>query len=131
VREAHNLGKSKFAFKGIDVELGELSIESKSAAFKEHGHAAIVKDWLQAKLADEIHHIGSEISLGRQDLIDKLPVMSVAPMLGLYFASFGADKMEFTEDFIEYEFSPVSMKLVKPSNFYDEFIQEINTEFAP
>jgi hypothetical protein len=52
-------------------------------------------------------------------------------MLGLYFASFGADKMEFTDNFIEYEFSPVSMKLVKPSNFYEEFIQEINTEFAP
>ncbi len=65
MREAHNLGKSKFDFKGIDVELGELYIESKSAAFQEHGHGAAVKEWLQGKLASEIHNIGSEISLGR------------------------------------------------------------------
>jgi hypothetical protein len=39
--------------------------------------------------------------------------------------------MLFTEDFIEYEFSPVSMKLVKEANLHSEFIKDLDTDFAP
>ncbi len=62
--------------------------------------------------------------LAKDSVISKLPALSVAPLVGLYFAAFGADKMKFTDDFIEYEFSPVSLKLVKEANLYPEFLAD-------
>lgn len=78
-----------------------------------------------------MHNIKHEAFRGRESIISKLPALSLAPMVGLYFAAYGADKMVFTDDHIEYEFSPVSMKLVKEAHLYDEFLKEIETEFAP
>jgi len=72
-----------------------------------------------------------EAFAGRDDVVAKLPALSLAPMIGLYFAAFGADKMAFTEQFIEYEFSPVSLKVVKPQSLYEEFLKALDTEFAP
>jgi hypothetical protein len=54
----------------------------------------------------------------------------MAPAIGLYFGSFIADKMVFSDEFIEYEFSPVSMKIVKQSQLYEEFLKAIDSEFA-
>ena len=50
-------------------------------------------------------------------------------MVGLYFAALGADKVQFNDQFIEYEFSPVSLKMVKQSALYEEFLRSIETEF--
>ena len=90
-----------------------------------------MKTWVQSKLSDAIHNIGLEITAGKESVINKLPVVSLAPLVGLYFAAFGADKIQFTDEFIEYEFSPVSMKLVKPQNLHEEFLKELQTDFAP
>lgn len=58
-------------------------------------------------------------------------MLSLAPAVGLYYAAFMADKIEFAESYIEYEFSPVSLKLVKANKFYEDFLKEIKTDFAP
>lgn len=42
-----------------------------------------------------------------------------------------AERIEFTESFIEYEFSPVSMGVIDKNRLYDEFVKAIETEFAP
>jgi hypothetical protein len=78
-----------------------------------------------------LHNIKTNAFAGKDAVIAKLPFLSLAPAIGLYYAAFAADKMLFTDEFIEYEFSPVSMKLIKPSGLHDEFLKAIETEFAP
>jgi hypothetical protein len=124
-------GVSKIAFKSIDFTLPAVDIKSESAAFKEHGHTEEVRQWVNTKLSEALHTIRSDAFLGKDSVVSKLPAVSIAPLVGLYFAAFGADKMLFTDEFIEYEFSPVSMKLVKEANLHPEFLSEIQTAFEP
>lgn len=126
-------GQSKIDFKDIDIQIdnSKVQIQSQSQAFNEHGHGDEVKNWVKTKLAEEIHQLRKEAFAGRDDIVAKLPALSLAPMIGLYFAAFGADKMAFTDQFIEYEFSPVSLKLVKPKSLYEDFLKALDTEFAP
>lgn len=67
---------------------------------------------------------------GREDLLKELPVMSLGPMMILYIGAMGADKILFTDEFIEYEFSPISLRINKPANLHDEFLKAIETDFA-
>lgn len=126
-------GKGKLDFKGLDIKVreGTLRVKSSDPHFAEHGHTAEVKAWLERSLAAAIHGLSKEVTAGNQEVINKLPVLSLGPLVGLYFAAFGADKIQFTDQFIEYEFSPVSMKLVRPQNLHEEFLKEIETDFAP
>ena len=123
----------KIDFKSIDLDLAEdsVAITSASSAFNEHGHSTEVKKWVTSRLNEELHKIKVEGFAGKDTIIAKLPVLSLAPVIGLYFAAYGADKLKFTEDYVEYEFSPVSLRLVKANALYDEFIREIETDFAP
>ena len=68
---------------------------------------------------------------GSDAVVAKLPLMSLGPMVGLYYGATVADKVSFTDEFIEYEFSPVSLRAVKKNQLYDEFLKAIDTKFAP
>jgi hypothetical protein len=57
--------------------------------------------------------------------------MSLAPIFALYYGSFMAEKVKFTDDYIEYEGHPVTMKLVPKNKFHEEYVKEIISEFAP
>ena len=82
-------------------------------------------------MLEEIHNIKEEALGGNEQLVQKLPAISLAPVVGLYYASFMADRIEFTDSYIEYEFSPVSIGAIDADRLYDEFIKAIPTEFAP
>lgn len=124
-------GSSKIAFSSITFSLPDAQINSDNAAFKEHGHTEEVKSWIKFKLHEALQNVRTEAFAGRDSIISKLPALSIAPLVGLYFAAFGADKMLFTDEFIEYEFSPVSLKLVKEANLHSEFLSQIETQFTP
>jgi hypothetical protein len=98
--------------------------------FAEHGHSELLKNWLAKRLIDELHSIKASALSGKEDTISKLPALSLAPAVGLYYAAFLAEKVEFTDSYIEYEFSPVSLKLMKPKSIHPEFIKPIQTTFA-
>lgn len=78
-----------------------------------------------------MHNIRSEALGGNEQFVQKLPAISLAPVVGLYYASFMAERIEFTDSYIEYEFSPVSMGVIDKNRLYDEFLKAIKTEFAP
>jgi hypothetical protein len=99
--------------------------------FNEHGHANEVKLWVESRLKEELHRIRVDALGGKDSVIDKLPALSLAPMIGLYYAAFGADKMLFTDTYVEYEFSPVSLKIVKEKALHEEFLKALETDFAP
>lgn len=65
---------------------------------------------------------------GDQETIGKLPILSLAPVFGLYYATYGAEKVTFSDNFVEYDFSPVSLKLV--DKLHQEFLKEIDTKFV-
>jgi len=94
-----SLGKKKLDFKGIDVVVkhGSLKISSKSDSFAKHGHTAEVKTWVEKSLAAAVRGLGDRVVAGEAAIIDKLPVVSLGPLVGLYFAAFGADKIEFSD----------------------------------
>lgn len=49
---------------------------------------------------------------GKPEFLSKLPVLSLTPIFGLYYATYGAEKIVFTDEFIEYDFSPKSLRLI-------------------
>ena len=87
--------KTKIKFQTIDAEIdnANVAITSQSNLFKEHGHENEVKTWIQTRLSAELHKIRSEAFESRQEIVEKLPVLSLAPMIGLYFAAQLADKV--------------------------------------
>ena len=123
----------KIIFKGIDLVFNnqDLIIVSTSPVFQEHGHSEELKNWLSKRLVDELHNIKTEALSGKEATIAKLPALSLAPAVGLYYAAFLAERVEFTDSYIEYEFSPVSLKLMKPKSIHPEFVKQIQTSFAP
>jgi hypothetical protein len=66
---------------------------------------------------------------GSLDILQKLPVINITPLFALYHATNAAEKVKFADDFIEYDFSPKSMKMIKNSR--DELLKPIDTFFAP
>ena len=72
--------------------------------------------------------IQEKIISGDTETIAKLPILSLAPVFGLYYATYGAEKVTFSDTFVEYDFSPVSLKLV--DKLHNEFLKEIETSFA-
>lgn len=125
--------KQKIHFKSIDLQLnrGSVKIESSSPVFKEHGHSVQLQEWIEKRLVDEIHNIRQDALHGKEGVIQKLPAISLAPVVGLYYASFLAERIEFAENYVEYEFSPVSLKMIPAKKLYEEFLKSIKTEFAP
>ena len=92
-------GKGKIDFKGLDIKVreGTLKVKSSDPHFAENGHSAEVKAWLESSLAGAVHGLSKEVTSGNQEVINKLPVLSLGPLVGLYFAAFGADKIQFTD----------------------------------
>jgi hypothetical protein len=109
----------------------EVKIESQSPVFAEHNHAVQLKEWVQKRLVEEMHNIKSEALGGNEQMVQKLPALSLAPVVGLYYASFMAERIEFADSYIEYEFSPVSMGVMEKNKLHDEFLKAIETDFAP
>ncbi len=123
----------KIIFKGIDLAFKNEDlhvIATSPTVFSEHGHNEELKNWLAKRLIDELHSIKTSALSGKEDTIAKLPALSLAPAVGLYYAAFLAEKVDFTDSYIEYEFSPVSLKLMKPKSLHAEFIKPIETTFA-
>lgn len=90
-----------------------------------------MKNWVASRLLEELHSIKTDALGGKEAMVAKLPALSLAPVVGLYYAAFLAERVEFTDSYIEYEFSPVSLKLLKPKYVHDEFIKSIDTQFHP
>lgn len=57
----------------------------------------------------------------------KIPITSIVPLVGLYYASLTADNVTFTDQFIELQFSPVKFKLIS-DKAYDR-LKDINSDF--
>lgn len=108
----------------------DLVIQSTNPVFSEHGHKEQLESWISKRLIDVLHNIKTDSLAGKEAVISKLPALSLAPVVGLYYATFLAERVDFTDSYIEYEFSPVSLKLMKPKNLHKEFIKKIDTKFA-
>ncbi len=53
----------------------------------------------------------------------------MAPVLGLYLATYASEKVEFSDKFVEYDFSPLSTKFV--TKLHEEFLRPIKSDFIP
>lgn len=79
-------------------------------------------------MVEEVKAIKDKVIEGDQDTISKLPILSLAPVFGLFYATYGAEKVTFSDTFVEYDFSPISLKLV--DRLHNEFLKEIDTKFV-
>lgn len=57
----------------------------------------------------------------------KLPITSIVPLFGIYYASLTADSAKFTEKFIEFNYSPAKFKLLSDRAYSK--LKDIDTEF--
>lgn len=60
--------------------------------------------------------------------LQKLPVLNITPLIALFHTTNTAENVQFAGDFIEYDFSPSSFKLVNEQN--DDNLKPIEHEFA-
>lgn len=58
-----------------------------------------------------------------------MPILNMTPLLGLYHLTDAAEETHFTKEYLEYDFSPLTIKMVKSQN--DELLKPIKSEFAP
>lgn len=66
---------------------------------------------------------------GSLTYLQKMPILNMIPLIGLYHATNAADKVKFADDFIEYDFSPRSLRIIKQQR--DDLLKPIDTFFAP
>lgn len=108
-----------------------MKINSKNAVLQNPENIAKVKDWIAEALLKRIETVREEGLKGLDDVIKHVPAMSLAPIFALYYGSFLAEKVKFTKEYVEYEFTPTSMRLVSWGKLYDQYLREITSEFAP
>lgn len=51
------------------------------------------------------------------------------PLIALYHATNAAEKVKLSDEFLEYDFSPRSLKMIKKQR--DDLLKPIDTVFAP
>lgn len=48
--------------------------------------------------------------------LQKLPILNVTPLIALFHTTNTAEKVQFARDYLEYDFSPASFKIVNEKN---------------
>ncbi len=85
--------------------------------------------WVSEQLLKQIKLIKEDTFGGSIHYLQKLPVLNITPLIALYHAINAAEKVNMTNEFLEYDFSPKSFKLVQDQN--EELLKAIETNFAP
>ena len=60
--------------------------------------------------------------------LQKLPLLNITPLVTLYHITNGAENVKFAEDFIEFDFSPRSLKMV--DSMKTDLLKPIETSYA-
>jgi hypothetical protein len=50
---------------------------------------------------------------GNLNYLTKMPILNMTPLLGLYHLTDAAEETHFTKENLEYDFSPLTIKMVK------------------
>ena len=61
------------------------------------------------------------------EIMFKLPITSIVPLFAIYYATLTADKADFNEKFIEFQYSPAKFKLISDKAY--EKLKDINSDF--
>jgi hypothetical protein len=61
---------------------------------------------------------------GDIEKIGKLPVLSLIPVMSLFYATYGAESVKFADSYVEYNFSPQSLGMTK--KLVDDFLKPID-----
>jgi hypothetical protein len=65
---------------------------------------------------------------GNLTYLEKLPILNLTPLIALYHTTNTAENVQFAGDYLEYDFSPASFKLLNDED--EDFLKPIEHEFA-
>jgi hypothetical protein len=92
------MDEKKGVGKKVDIKEFEFTLDSDnteiksvSAAFSEHGHQVELKKWVQSKMYSKLTSLKDQILKGEIENLGKLPILSLIPVVSLYYATYGAE----------------------------------------
>lgn len=94
----------------------------------EGSDSGAIKDWIAKEVQASAISLQQKAIAGEVDTLTKLPVTMMIPMGATYLAGVGARKIQITDNFIEFGFTPESFgKIVNPRVFGR--LKKIKTQF--
>jgi hypothetical protein len=110
----HEVNFKAFEF-SLDPAQMQIKAEGDAAAVVE-GKVEDIKKWIHAELQRMVNQIKDDTMSGAIFYVSKLPLLNITPLVTLYHIASLAEEVNFANDFIEYGFTPVSMRMVNKRN---------------
>lgn len=89
--------------------------------------AEAIKNHIEAELTSAVAAIKDDILSGNSAQIANLPVMSLFPIVVLFYTSQASEKLDLSEKWVLFDFSPSSLAYLK--NQRQDMLQEIQSTF--
>jgi len=87
-------------------------------------NAEKVRNAIVEELNNQVNVIRQDVMTGSVNYLQKLPILNITPLIALYHTTNTAEKVHFAGDYLEYDFTPQSIKLVNEQN--QDFLKPID-----
>ena len=104
------------AFKDFELSLDKDQLHitaSGEAAQIIEGKTEEIRSWAHGEIVRMIHQIKNDTTSGALYYVSKLPLLNLTPLVSLYHLAALADQLSFTNEFVEYGFTPISLNMVQ------------------
>jgi hypothetical protein len=105
------------------IDLAQMSVSGAVAA----GFQGEIKSHVESQLTSHVTTIKEEVLTGDSSRIQKLPVMSLFPLVVLFYTSQASEKLDLSDKWVLYDFSPSSIAYLEGSR--QDLLQEIPSKF--
>ena len=103
-------------FKNFDFTVDKAKIQlthkGESKVIEDAGKAEKIKQTIVDELVRQVHMIKNETMAGGIHYLQKLPILNLTPLIALYHTTTTAERVQFSDDVIEYDISPATFKNV-------------------
>lgn len=107
----------------FDVDTSKLVVKGENEALQ----TDMFKNWLKDHMKAALVGVKHAALYTNPEIMFKVPITSIVPLFGLYYASLTADKAEFNEKFIEFQYSPEKFKLISDKAY--SRLKDIDSDF--
>lgn len=116
-----------------------LSVDPAKLAITHQGELKVLEEGLNLQKAKEeiaasikqtADRIRNDASNGGANHLKKLPLLNIFPLIAIYHTTNTAEKVTFGGDHLDYDFSPLSFKILSKDED-DSFLKPIKHTFAP
>lgn len=90
-----------------------------------------IKKWIHDELTRMVNQIKDDTMSGAIYYVSKLPLLNLTPLVTLYHIAMLAEEVNFSNEYVEYGFTPVSLKMVTKRDIPQDLLKPISSTYAP